>query len=116
WIESPCGSSSRCIRLSTPPYFGVSAGAEAAAAIATTVSPMTAHHRRLMDVSCPGENRAFPLRSGRQDDGLPRRLLVEELVGFVGLLELPAVGEEPLDVDLLIGDELGALGLSLLRE
>ena len=36
----------------------------------------------------------------RQDDGLARRLHVEELVGFLRLLEPPAVREELLHVDL----------------
>ena len=54
--------------------------------------------------------------SGRQDDGLAGRLRVEEPVGFLGLLEPPAVREEPLHVHLPLGDELGALGLALLRE
>src|ERR1700756_5837127 len=54
--------------------------------------------------------------SRRQDDGLAGRLRVEEPVGFLGLLEPPAVGEEPLHVHLALGDELGALGLALLRE
>ena len=56
------------------------------------------------------------LTSRRQDDGLAGRLRVEEPVGFFGLLEPPAVREEPLHVDLALGDELGALGLALLRE
>src|SRR6516165_997288 len=56
------------------------------------------------------------LTSGRQDDGLAGRLRVEEPVGFLGLLEPPAVREEPLHVHLPVGDELGALGLALLRE
>src|SRR6516162_1367404 len=56
------------------------------------------------------------LTSGRQDDGLAGRLRVEEPVGFLGLLEPPAVREEPLHVHLALGDELGALGLALLRE
>ena len=56
------------------------------------------------------------LTSGRQDDGLAGRLRVEESVGFLGLLEPPAVREEPLHVHLPVGDELGALGLALLRE
>src|SRR5215470_8508066 len=54
--------------------------------------------------------------SRRQDDGLAGRLRVEEPVGFLSLLEAPAVGEELLHVDLPVGDELGALGLALLRE
>src|SRR5439155_22534624 len=56
------------------------------------------------------------LTSGRQDDGLARRLRVEEPVGFLGLLEPQAVREEPLHVHLPVGDELGALGLALLRD
>src|SRR5262249_27474267 len=56
------------------------------------------------------------LTSGRQDDGLAGRLRVEEPVGFLGLLEPPAVREEPLHVHLPVRDELGALGLALLRE
>ena len=56
------------------------------------------------------------LTSRRQDDGLAGRLRVEEPVGFLGLLEPPAVREEPLHVHLALGDELGALGLALLRE
>ena len=56
------------------------------------------------------------LTSRRQDDGLAGRLRVEEPVGFLGLLEPPAVREEPLHVHLPLGDELGALGLALLRE
>src|SRR5215468_9972127 len=55
-------------------------------------------------------------RSGREDDGLAGRLRVEELVGLLGLVEPPAVREELLHVDLPVGDELGALGLALLRE
>ena len=53
------------------------------------------------------------LTSGRQDDGLAGRLRVEEPVGFLGLLEPPAVREEPLHVHLPVGDELGALGPGL---
>ena len=56
------------------------------------------------------------LTSGRQDDGLAGRLRVEEPVGFLGLFEPLAVREEPLHVHLPLGDELGALGLALLRE
>src|SRR5262249_39664893 len=56
------------------------------------------------------------LPSRRQDDGLAGRLRVEQPVGFLGLLEPPAVREETLHVHLPLGDELGALGLALLRE
>ena len=51
-----------------------------------------------------------------QDDGLAGRLRVEEPVGFLGLLEPPAVREQPFHVHVALGDELGALGLALLRE
>src|SRR5262245_66336828 len=56
------------------------------------------------------------LTSGRQNDGLAGRLRVEEPVSFLGLLEPPAVCEEPLHVHLPVGDEFGAIGLALLRE
>src|SRR6516165_545477 len=73
---------------------------------------------RVFNALCPamtGESSDL-LTSGRQDDGLAGRLRVEEPVGFLGLLEPPAVREEPLHVHLALGDELGALGLALLRE
>src|SRR5262249_30449622 len=56
------------------------------------------------------------IMNGRQDDGLAGRLRVEGPVGFLGLLEPPAVREEPLHVHLPVGDEFGALGLALPRE
>ena len=73
---------------------------------------------RVFNALCPamtGESSDL-LTSGRQDDGLAGRLRVEEPVGFLGLLEPPAVRDEPLHVHLALGDELGALGLALLRE
>src|SRR5262249_20615488 len=51
-----------------------------------------------------------------QEHALAARLLVEQPVGLLGLIELPAVREQILDLDLAVGDELGALGLSDLRE
>ena len=62
-----------------------------------------------------GKQCADLLTSRRQDDGLAGRLGVEEPVGLLGLLEPPAVREEPLHVHVALGDELGALGLALLR-
>src|SRR5499427_5341850 len=50
WIESPCGSSSRCIRLRMPPYFGVSARAEWKRPVATART-MKIHRPRFMSVS-----------------------------------------------------------------
>src|SRR5215831_15249655 len=55
-------------------------------------------------------------RSGRQDDGLACGLRIEKPVGLLRLLELPAVREESLHVHALVRNELGALGLPLLRE
>jgi hypothetical protein len=52
----------------------------------------------------------------RYNDALAVRLLVEEFVGFVGLVELPAVREEFVDGDLVVGDEFGAVGLALCRK
>jgi hypothetical protein len=47
---------------------------------------------------------------------LPVVCVLKSPVGFLGLIEPPAVREEPLYFHLLVGDELGALGLALLRE
>src|ERR1700730_11799581 len=55
----------------------------------------------------------FPLD---QEYALAGGLGVEQLVGLVRLIELPAVGEEFFDVELAVDDELRALGLSHLRE
>src|SRR5262245_45617136 len=66
--------------------------------------------------SLEGEARVGASSSGGQDDGLARALGVEDLVGLLCLLELPAVGEELLHVDIQVGDSLGAFGLTLLRE
>src|SRR5215510_6505432 len=69
-----------------------------------------------MASSLEGEARVGASSSGGQDDGLARGLGIEDLVGFLCLLELPAVGEELLHVDLQVGDGLRAFGLTLLRE
>src|SRR5499433_4429318 len=55
-------------------------------------------------------------RSRRQDDGLARGLRIEELVSLLRLLELPAVRKELLHIPAVVRNELGALGLALLRE
>src|SRR3954451_11600329 len=47
-----------------------------------------------------------------QEHAFAGGLGVEQLVGLVGLVELPAVGEQFFDVDLAIDDELRALGLT----
>src|SRR5215468_5623595 len=72
--------------------------------------------RRLTRVQKGNQQKQDLLTSGRQDDGLAGRLRIEEPVSFLGLLEPPAVREEPFHVHLPVGDELGALGLALLRE
>src|SRR5215468_2490541 len=54
WIESPCGSSSRCIRLRTPPYFGVSARAsEVKPSASPTASIPNLQQRLFMSASPP---------------------------------------------------------------
>jgi hypothetical protein len=50
------------------------------------------HSEKGADAEAKGRQQA----SGRQDDGLAGRLRVEEPVGFLGLIEPPAVREEPL--------------------
>src|SRR5215813_13573260 len=60
WMERPCGSSSRCIRLRTPPYFGVSARAELKNPVGIA-STMVIHSHRFMSVSsCKGFS-GYPL-------------------------------------------------------
>src|SRR5256885_2118067 len=51
-----------------------------------------------------------------QEHAFAGGLGVEQLVGLVRLVELPAVGEQFFDVDLAVDDELRALGLTDLRE
>src|SRR5215468_1876085 len=50
WIESPWGSSSRCITFRTPPVFGVCADRPAGPITAiTTASAVTRDHRALIE-------------------------------------------------------------------
>src|SRR6185312_4145695 len=51
-----------------------------------------------------------------QEHALAGRLRVEQLVGLFGLVELPAVGEQRLDIDPAVRDELRAFGLADRRE
>src|SRR5262245_11484520 len=61
WIDRPCGSSSRCITLRTPPYFGVSARAGSPAAIATAAAhAITAVRHRFIGASPPAVIAAPP--------------------------------------------------------
>src|ERR1044071_4960819 len=76
---------------------------------ATSVAPSTSAMRSLLS-ECERRHHT-PRRSRREDDRLAGALRVEDPVGFLRLLEAPPVREELLDVDLAIGDELGALGL-----
>src|SRR5215813_6149959 len=80
--------------------------------------PPLRHHRsrRRCAVDLGKIRRRAPADSGWQDHSLAGRLRVEQPVGLLRLLERPAVREQLLDVDLHVGDELGALGLPLLRE
>src|ERR1043166_6679131 len=61
--------------------------------------------------------------SSRKSDALVEQkhafaggLRVEQLIGLVRLIELPAMGEQFFDIDLAVDDELRALRLSYLRE
>src|SRR5262249_23145108 len=51
-----------------------------------------------------------------QEHALAARLLVKQSVGLLGLIELPAMREQIVDLDLAVGNELRALGLPDLRE
>jgi len=52
----------------------------------------------------------------RNNHPLARRLGIEFPIGLLGLVQGPAVGEEGFDVDVVVGDEFGAVGLALGRE
>src|SRR5262247_1227823 len=70
WIERPCGSSSRCIRLRTPPYFGVSARAGKEDPVTTTTtSATTSRGHLLMSNSSPVSRNAanLPLHRSRRE-------------------------------------------------
>ena len=45
-------------------------------------------------------------------DAFAGSLVVEQFVSFLGLVEFPLVREQPVDVDLAIGDVARAIGLS----
>src|SRR5580700_1781561 len=46
-----------------------------------------------------------------QEHAFAAGLLIEQLVGRLGLVELPTIREQMLDVDLVVGDEARAVGL-----
>ena len=48
----------------------------------------------------------------RHDDSFTRHLLVKQFVRLICLLEFPVVRKEPVDIDLAICDELGAVALT----
>src|ERR1051326_5165286 len=59
---------------------------------------------------------ASALTALHQEHALAAGLLVEEPIGFLGLIEPPAVSEQIVDLDVAVGDELRALRLPHLRE
>src|SRR3954463_7989362 len=59
---------------------------------------------------------AVILVSSDQEHALAGGLAVEQLVGLLGLIQLPAMREQLFDIDLAVDDELRALGLTHLRE
>src|SRR6202035_6032014 len=46
-----------------------------------------------------------------QEHAFAAGLAVEQLIGRLGLRELPAIREQMLDIDLVVGDEARAVGL-----
>src|SRR5579862_2258010 len=63
-------------------------------------------------VSCSSARR--PARSElrlQQKHALAAGLAIEQLIGRLGLCQLPAIREQVLDVDLVVGDEARAVGL-----
>src|ERR1700738_1864790 len=59
---------------------------------------------------------ASALTALHQEHALAAGLLVEQPIGLLGLIELPAVGEQFVHLDGAVGNELRALGLPHLRE
>src|SRR3984893_10250565 len=59
---------------------------------------------------------ASTLTALHQEHALAAVLLVEQPIGLLGLIELPAVGEQFVHLDGAVGNELRALGLPHLRE
>src|SRR6266571_7014336 len=55
-------------------------------------------------------------RRSHQEHALAVDLLVEQLVGLLGLVELPAMGEELIDIDAALDRETRAFGLDDIRE
>src|SRR5262249_4697383 len=51
-----------------------------------------------------------------QEHALAGGLCVEQAIGLLCLVELPAVGKEALDIDLALDNEACAVGLALPRE
>src|ERR1700719_4028959 len=61
-------------------------------------------------IFCGGTERQRPAGL-HQKHTFAAGLAVEQPVGLVGLRKLPAIGEQMLDVDLVVGDEARAVGL-----
>ena len=55
-------------------------------------------------------------QSGWQDYALAGGLGVEQTIRFLGLVQPPTMGKEFINVNIVVGDELGAVGLPLRRE
>src|SRR5690242_10236853 len=67
---------------------------------------MNGHDSRLQSPSaCSHQKHAFAVD-----------LFVEQLVGFIGLVELPAMGEELVDIDTTLDRETRAFSLDDVRE
>jgi hypothetical protein len=56
---------------------------------------------------------AYPQRPSHQEHAFAGGLGVEQTVGFLGLVELPLMREQAVDIDLALDAEPGAFGLAL---
>src|SRR5216684_116271 len=75
-----------------------------------------ANYRRAFYRADGGHSARSTRSCSHQEHALARALPVEQAVGFLGLVECPAMGEEAVDIDLARRDEVGAFGLADARE
>src|SRR5437867_1818619 len=103
--------------MTSPPARKACASSLSSAAAARGAAPSTPQRPPAStSIAIARRERSFTGRPSHQEDALAGGLGVEQFVGLLGLVEPPAVGEEGLDVDPAVGDELRAFGLAHLRE
>src|SRR5215216_2930170 len=109
---APCRST-----ITNPPARSACATAPSSATAGFAAAATSSRHKPHSSSSAISDRREGPgITASHQEHALAGGLAVEQLVGLVGLVEPPSVGEQLLDVDAAVGDELRAFGLAHLRE